>query len=78
MESMVVATWRGVTCAWPRRRARLTACFTMADASGVRDCWTTALPPALIFKSYEFPMAYNMKQKKVVLRWDFVWRARKE
>lgn len=46
--SMVVATWRGVTWAWPRRRARVTACLTTFAASVVRACCTVQ-PPALIF-----------------------------
>ncbi|WVZ75128.1 LOW QUALITY PROTEIN: hypothetical protein U9M48_023215, partial [Paspalum notatum var. saurae] len=45
--SMALATCSGVTCAFPRRRARLTACFTTTAASGASACCTVQ-PPALI------------------------------
>jgi len=48
MESMVCATWRGVTCACPRRLASVTACFTMVAASGVRPCCTAQLPVLML------------------------------
>uniref|UniRef100_A0A0A9D0U5 Uncharacterized protein n=1 Tax=Arundo donax TaxID=35708 RepID=A0A0A9D0U5_ARUDO len=48
---MALATCSGVTCAFPRRRARLTACFTTAAASAVSDCCTVH-PPVLISAAY--------------------------
>lgn len=60
--SMVLATWRGVTWAWPRRLARVRACFTTFAASGVRACCTVQ-PPDLIFFLSQVFLQISIREK---------------